>query len=55
VSGGVPPLNQPSLPTNLEQFFEIMELSMDISAYSHRGADLLHVRLLDQDLLGLPA
>ena len=43
------------LTTDLEEFKEIVELAVDVAADSHRHAHLLHVRLVDQDLLRLVA
>jgi len=43
------------LATDLEKFAEIMELAVDVTANSDRRANLLHVRLVYQDFLGLVA
>ena len=43
------------LTTDLEEFKQIVELAVDVAADSHRHAHLLHVRLVDQDLLRLVA
>lgn len=40
------------LTTNLEEFFKIIELTMDITADGNWCSDWLHVALLDEDLLG---
>ena len=41
------------LSTNLEELAKIVELTVDVTANSHRCAYLLHVRLVDQNFLGL--
>ena len=41
------------LATDLEKLAEIMELAVDVTANSDRRANLLHVRLVYQDFLGL--
>lgn len=41
------------LPTDLEKLAKIVELTVDVTADSDRGTHLLHVRLVDQDFLGL--
>lgn len=41
------------LSTNLEQFTQVMELAVNITANRHRCAHLLHVRLIDQNFLSL--
>ena len=39
--------------TNLEEFSQVVELTVDVTTDSHGGAHLLHVRLVDQDLFSL--
>ena len=41
------------LSSDVEQLTKIMELSVDVSTDSHGGLHVLHVRLIDQDLLCL--
>ena len=41
------------IAANTEQLHEVVELSMDITAHSHRTLDLLYIRFLGQDLLCL--
>jgi hypothetical protein len=56
VSGGVPPIHYLSKVdnnTNLEEFFQIVELTVDVSANRDRGSHLLHVRFLNQNFLCL--
>ena len=43
------------LAANLKKFAQIMELAVNIAANSHRCAHLLHIRLVDEDFLGLVA
>jgi len=43
------------LTTNFEKFFQIVELSVDISTDSHGGSNWLHVTLVDENLFGFLA
>jgi len=41
------------LATNLEQFSQVVELAVDVTADGHGGAHLLHVGLINKDLFSL--
>ena len=41
------------LATDLEELEQVVELAVDVTADGHRGAHLLHVRLVDEDFFRL--